>query len=178
MPHIHTGEGEHDLTASAFIVRKDTDEPRLLLHTHKLLHILLQPGGHVELTENPWQAIKHELLEEAGYDIEQLRLLQPKDRIKTMTNTTLLPYPVSINTHNFDHEGHHKHTDIAMAFTATGEPAHRPDEGESTDLRWLSYQELSDLDGSRIPENVREIGQYVLTTAFRTWEEVDPRVFG
>lgn len=82
MAHIHTNPGEHDLTASAFIVRDDFEEPRLLLHMHKKLHILLQPGGHVELNENPWQAIEHELREETGYTFDELEVLQPKDRLR------------------------------------------------------------------------------------------------
>lgn len=46
MAHIHTNPGEHDLTASAFIVRDDFAKPRLMLHMHKKLGVLLQPGGH------------------------------------------------------------------------------------------------------------------------------------
>jgi 8-oxo-dGTP pyrophosphatase MutT (NUDIX family) len=56
MPHIHTGPGEHDHTASAVIIRNESDGPKVLLHLHKKLNRLLQPGGHVELHETPWQA--------------------------------------------------------------------------------------------------------------------------
>lgn len=35
MSHIHTNPGEHDLAASAFIIRTDAPEPQLLLHVHK-----------------------------------------------------------------------------------------------------------------------------------------------
>ena len=66
MAHVHTQYGEHDQTASAFIVRTDTEQPKLLLHLHKKLGVLLQPGGHVELQENQWQAICHEIQEETG----------------------------------------------------------------------------------------------------------------
>ena len=58
MPHIHTGEGEHDLTASAILVRKINDLGfSVLLHKHKKIDRIMQPGGHVELTENPYQAV-------------------------------------------------------------------------------------------------------------------------
>jgi len=53
MSHIHTNPGEHDQTVSAFIIRTDTAEPELLLHVHKKLGVLLQPGGHIELNETP-----------------------------------------------------------------------------------------------------------------------------
>lgn len=53
MPHIHTEPGQHDHTASAYIVRLDEAEPALILHRHKILGQYLQFGGHVELDENP-----------------------------------------------------------------------------------------------------------------------------
>lgn len=76
MAHIHTGLGQHDLTVSAFIVRGAPDGPRLLLHRHKKLALVLQPGGHVELAENPWAAIIREIAEETGYSATQLVVLQ------------------------------------------------------------------------------------------------------
>lgn len=144
---------------------------------HKKLHVLLQPGGHVELKENPWQAIKHELAEETGYQFSQLKLLQPKQRMTGLTNAVLHPYPVVINTHNFDTEGTHKHTDISYAFTTTDDPVGEPDEGESKDLRWFSASELANLDSSQIFENARQISLYVLNTLLESWEEVDPNSF-
>jgi 8-oxo-dGTP diphosphatase len=75
MAHIHIGENEIDLTVSAFIVRKFPDDSwRLLVHRHKKLGKLLQKGGRVELNETPWEAITHELEEESGYDIANLRV--------------------------------------------------------------------------------------------------------
>ena len=65
MPHIHTKPGQHDHTVSAFIVRLDGKQPRILLHRHKKSGVYMQFGGHIELHENPWQAISHELLEES-----------------------------------------------------------------------------------------------------------------
>lgn len=170
MPHIHKDHGEHDLTASAFIIRDDLPEPRLMLHMHKLLGVLLQPGGHVELHENPWQAIEHEIREETGYTFEELEVLQPKDRIRSLTNADLHPTPLVVNTHNFDAEGLHRHIDMSFSFVAHGEPLLAPEEGESLDVRWLTSEQLAALDPSEIFENVREIGQYVLTHVYSEWE--------
>lgn len=170
MAHIHTNSGEHDLTASAFVVRDDFPEPRLLLHMHKKLHILLQPGGHVEVNENPWNAVEHELREESGYTFDDLEVLQPKDRLRSLSNTLLHPVPVVLNTHNFDSEGVHKHTDISFAFLAHTEPSFLPEHGESSDIRWMSSKQLEELDASLIFENVREIGQYVLGHVYDEWE--------
>jgi 8-oxo-dGTP pyrophosphatase MutT (NUDIX family) len=76
MAHIHTEPNQHDFTASAFIVRDDMDEPRVLLHMHRKLGRLLQPGGHIELHEHPWDSIAHELQEETGYMLADVEVLQ------------------------------------------------------------------------------------------------------
>jgi 8-oxo-dGTP pyrophosphatase MutT (NUDIX family) len=172
MAHIHTNSGEHDQTASAFIVRTDLEYPRLLLHMHKKLGVLLQPGGHVELHENPWQAIRHEIEEETGYEASQLTVLQPKDRLSRLTGAQLHPAAVCQNTHNFAGSSEHRHTDTAYAFLAKGAPRNLPADGESADLRWVSVGELDRLSGNEIFEDVREIGRFVLLTCLRDWEEV------
>jgi 8-oxo-dGTP diphosphatase len=178
MGHIHEGIGEHDHTASAFIVRTDTREPSLLLHVHKKLHVLLQPGGHVELRESPWQAIAHEIEEETGYELSQLKILQPRLRLKQLSGAVLHPQPVVHNTHDFDPDGNHKHTDISYAFVTDSVPRHTPGEGESSTLKWTSFEELQALDVPRdIFMNVRQIGEFILTDVLREWEAVDTSVF-
>lgn len=81
MAHIHTEPGQHDHTASGFIVRTDTPEPTLILHRHKKTGKYMQFGGHIELDETPWQAVRHELMEESGYDLSDLQILQPMQRL-------------------------------------------------------------------------------------------------
>src|SRR3954466_7704978 len=63
MPHIHHEPGQHDFTTSAFIVRTDRSEPQAVLHEHRKIGKLLQFGGHIELTESPWQALLREVRE-------------------------------------------------------------------------------------------------------------------
>ena len=173
MGHIHTEPGQHDQTISAFIVREDFDKPKLLLHMHKKLHVLLQPGGHIELNETPWQAISHEVAEETGYRMDQLQILQPAERLKAISGAVLHPTPLVYNTHYFDTEGTHRHTDVSYAFVANGEPALELSEDESSDVRWLSLEELMALNPNEIFENVREIGAYTLSTVLNAWERVD-----
>lgn len=172
MAHVHTQYGEHDQTASAFIVRTDTEQPKLLLHLHKKLGVLLQPGGHVELQENQWQAICHEIQEETGYELTQLHLLQPRDRLLGLTNATLHPAAVCQTTHDFGGDSRHRHTDTVYAFTTTQYPANKPAEGESTDLRWVTLDQLDRLNSAEIFEDVREIGRFVLTVCLDSWERV------
>lgn len=133
MPHIHTRPGQHDHTVTGYIVRTDGSEPRALLHMHKKFDILLPVGGHIELDENPWQAICHELLEESGYDISQLRILQPPGMLQKLSGATIHPYPLVLNTHAITPE--HFHSDTAFGFIASKSPVHAIEDSESSDIR-------------------------------------------
>jgi 8-oxo-dGTP diphosphatase len=75
MPHLNTGPGEYDLTASALVLRELDGRTHVLVHRHRKRGLLMQPGGHVERAEDPWAAVAHELREESGYDLDQLLLL-------------------------------------------------------------------------------------------------------
>ena len=175
MPHIHTENNQHDLTVTAYIVRVDTLEPKALLHMHRKLNILLPVGGHVELSETPWQAIAHELIEESGYSLDQLDILQPKSRIRKMTKVVQHPYPLSMNTH--DIPTNHFHTDIAYAFVASNNPTTSAEEGESLEFQWLNSDELSKLPSVSIFDNTREVYQFVLNEALKTWDRVATNSF-
>jgi 8-oxo-dGTP pyrophosphatase MutT (NUDIX family) len=177
MAHIHTGPGQHDLTVSAFIVRDAPGGPCLLLHRHKKLALLLQPGGHVELDENPWAAIIREIAEETGYRSTQLAILQPPQRMvgPLGDSAVLHPQPVSVLTHDYDPDGRHRHTDLGFAFLASEEPDSEPQAGESACLLWVSLAELALL--TDIPENTRQIGQFVLEAAREQWQPVPTTVF-
>jgi 8-oxo-dGTP pyrophosphatase MutT (NUDIX family) len=174
MPHIHTEPGQHDLTASAFIVRIIDGQPNVLLHMHKKLGLYLQFGGHVELDETPAQAVKHEVEEESGYKMNQLRLLQPRDRLKSLSARDMHPYPVVLATHPFDDGkfSEHFHTDITYAFVTEEAPENVPKEGESVDLRYLKREELVTADEPLMPRNVAETAMYIMDTCLKSWEQV------
>jgi len=172
MAHIHTNPGDHDPTASAYIVKLDSLEPKLLLHVHKKIGKLLQPGGHIEVNENPWKAVLHEIEDETGYTKEQLVLFQPKDRIKTLTGALLHPHDVCVNTHPFPGL-EHQHTDTAYAFGVYEEPLRTPQDGESRQLGWFTLEQLMALTDEQTFASIREIGSYVLTQCVRRWEQVD-----
>ena len=179
MPHIHTEDGQHDHTVSAFIVHLDENNvPRIMLHMHRKLHKLLQPGGHVELNETPWAAIKHELVEETGFNPDQLKLLQPWLRMPMLDKANLHPFPVAHNTHSFKGQGVHKmehmhyHTDISYGFVTREFPQDAPLEGESTDIRWLTLAELNALDPEELYSDTKTIATWVLTIAVNQWEQV------
>lgn len=176
MAHLHTRAGQYDFTASAFIVRTDGSEPRAVLHMHKKLGRYLQFGGHVEHHEDPWQAVLHEIVEESGYHLDQLKILQPPERMKTAGTVTLHPVPVSLISHPFEDIDHH-HSDIGYAFTASGAPKGKPQAGESTKLIYLNRQQLQDLPDTQIPANVRDTFLFVMTNCLRSWESLPLNTF-
>jgi len=175
MPHIHNEVGQYDQTASAFIVRTDGSLPKLLLHKHKLLGHYLQFGGHIELEENLWEALEHEIIDESGYELSQLKILQPKDTIKELTEVTLHPTPLNIISHAFSNT--HNHTDIEYAFTTFSEPNRKVKSGESNSIRAFSKKELELLSAKDIPENVREIGIFILDVCIKKWDEISTDLF-
>ena len=174
MAHIHTEPGQYDLVVSAYIIRT-FPVPRILLHRHKTLGVYIQPGGHVELDETPWQAIIHELLEETGYDMEQLRILQPRLRPPPLSGDDLHPQPVCLRSFPFGGLPSHYHTDITYAFVTGEEPKHQVGQGESRDLRWVTREELASLPAAETYEDVRQLGMYILDELLGDWEPVTPK---
>ncbi len=177
MAHIHTQPGQHDHTASAYIIRTDFDEPKIMLHLHRKIGKYLQFGGHVELHETPWQAVAHELREESGYDIDQLRILQPEQRVKQLSDAVIHPQPAAHSTHPFGGGTDHFHTDIGYAVVATEPPRHLPEDGESTTIKLLTRSELAAMPESDLPDNVKQIGLFIFDYCLKHWESVPATEF-
>lgn len=172
MAHIHTKPGQHDHTASAFVVRLDQDKPKIMLHLHKKLGKYLQFGGHIELHETPWQTVAHELREESGYDLSQLEVLQPKERVATTSDTRHHPTPITYNTHDFGLGLDHYHTDVGFALVTSEPPTHTPVDGESRDFKLLDLDELKSLSSNLIADNVRASSIFALTSCLSNWERI------
>ncbi len=170
MPHIHTEPDQHDLTVSMYVIRTDFEQPKAMLHLHKKYHVWMQFGGHVELNENPWQAVKHELLEETGYDLTQLKLLQPKQRMGKITGTELHPQPININTHLAGDR--HYHTSIDYAFVTDQEPAHQIAENESDQIKFVTREELEAMGAKEIFAGNQDIYRYIFDEGLPSWEQV------
>ena len=107
------------VTASAIV----TGERGVVLHLHKRLSMWLQPGGHIDPAEAPWQAALREAHEETGLPVETG--LDPR----RLVHVDVHPGPRG-----------HTHLDVRYQFCAPPvEPA--PPEGESQDVRWFSWQQ-------------------------------------
>jgi len=177
MPHIHTEPGQYDHTVSIYIFRTDFDEPKVMLHFHRKFSTYAQFGGHIELHENPWQTAIHELKEESGYDIEQLRILQPEGSTPRMTTAVVHPFPAIHATLTYPGQSGHFHTDTMYAFTADEAPRNMPDEGESTDIQLFTKQELISLSNDKIDNVTREAALYIFDNCLVTWRPLLPSDF-
>lgn len=96
-----------------------------VLHIHKRLHKWLQPGGHVNPGEAPWQAARREGHEETG-----LVLRHPGEGARL----------IHVDVHAA--AGGHEHLDLRYLLVAEdAEP--RPGAGESPHVRWFSWDEAA-----------------------------------
>ena len=172
MPHIHTQPDQHDHTVTAYIIRRDTDQPRLLMHMHKKLGKLMPVGGHIELNETPWAAMMHEVQEEAGYDADQLSVLQPVPRIMPadVPDAALHPQPLLMNTHAITPE--HFHSDTGYLLEAHGEPHHELADNESSDVRWLTRDEVAAIGKDETWPNVRVVSLAIFDQFMDDWQPV------
>jgi|TARA_B100001250_G_scaffold225537_1_gene193442 8-oxo-dGTP diphosphatase len=178
MPHIHTKPGQHDITVSAWIIRIVDSEPKVLVHMHRKHGKLMQVGGHIELDETPWQTLAHEMREESGYDISELKILQPTEKSLQIQPKKAVTHPVSVvsNTHKISDD--HYHSDYGYAFIADSEPVGNPAEGESTDLRWLTIAELKQAaeDGYAF-EDVVAIYKFIVEQLLSNYYQIDATQF-
>ena len=104
------------VTASAIVIGPDG----VLLHFHKKLRLWLQPGGHIEPNEAPWDAAPREVLEETG--------------LHAAPRGDLTVFHVDVHP-----AGTHVHLDLRYLLFASGAPA--PPPGESQQVRWFSWDE-------------------------------------
>jgi 8-oxo-dGTP pyrophosphatase MutT (NUDIX family) len=169
MPHIHTGQGQHDFTASAYIIRADLPEPAVMLHQHRVLNKWLQFGGHVELDESPWQCVVREIGEEVGYTPTQLQVLQPETRVTKISHAALTPQPFVMLTHGYGNEDHF-HNDIGYTFVTSEAPGGTITADESGVFKAFTRAELAALPDDTIPENVREAAMAALDTFLPAWK--------
>jgi 8-oxo-dGTP pyrophosphatase MutT (NUDIX family) len=105
------------VTGSA-IVRDD--DGRVLLHRHKRLGIWLQPGGHLETGEQPWDAAVRETREETGV---------------AATHPAGDPFLVHVDVHEGPRG--HVHLDLRYLLHADGGAPLAPAPGESPAVDWF-----------------------------------------
>lgn len=107
------------VTASAIV----TGSRGTVLHRHKRLGLWLQPGGHIDRDETPWDAAVRETREETG--------LAP-------THAGAAPQLVHVDVH--DGGRGHTHLDLRYLLLA-GDDDPTPPADESPHVRWFAWDD-------------------------------------
>jgi 8-oxo-dGTP pyrophosphatase MutT (NUDIX family) len=133
MPHLHD---LIDFVVTIFIVH----EKKVLFIKHKLLNRWLPIGGHIELDEDPMQALYREIKEECGLDVEVIGNVPD---CEPEPGTTLLIAPSYLDIHEMGNQRSHRH--VSLTYFARAKDANAIlAEREHDDIRWLSERDLTD----------------------------------
>ena len=131
-------------------------EDKILLVHHKKLDSWLQIGGHIELDEDPDQAMLREIQEECGLQVTFLGEMAP---CSTSETTKPLMCPHFVNIHQVNDT--HRHCDLGYVFRAeTTEPTLEEDGAYA--IGWFTYEELLEL---KTFDNLRELAKAALEIA-------------
>ncbi len=157
MGHIHE---LYDFTTSAFII----NDGRVLLQHHKKIKMWLQPGGHVELEEDPIEALYRELEEETGLLPENLQIIElVKDKRIESSGSKLLPIPFDFNVHSFNNN--HKHIDLCyLMISNTNDVTLEVDKAH--DIQWFTVDQMRALlDDNLIYQETIDLAEIALRHA-------------
>ncbi|WP_051063238.1 NUDIX hydrolase [Ilumatobacter nonamiensis] len=132
------------VTGSAIVVG-----PRgVVLHKHRRLGIWLQPGGHVDAGEMPWEAALREAREETGLDVSFAGPLDA-DGIPPLIHVDV-------------HAGGRGHTHLDTRYLIDGGDADpNPPESESQEIGWFAW----DLAIETADPGLRAILEHLATRA-------------
>ena len=131
MPHIHQFI---DWTIVAYVVHGR----RVLFIFHKELKKWLPLGGHIELNEDPDEALVREVQEESG--LEAFEVLAPKLSIEAQERKFLYT-PAYVDIHPINKK--HKHIGLVYFLRTKTDTIHLAEQ-EHTDIRWFTEEELDD----------------------------------
>lgn len=139
---------KHD-TASVYVFRHDLETGWLLgLIEHPLFGVWMQPGGHVETDETPYEAAVREAREETGLNgLRLLDLHRPPGVVPTDTSTPM-PLPVWIVEHPVPKGDNHvrdPHIHIDFKYLALADasvPVAAPDHP----FEWFTREQVAELN--------------------------------
>jgi 8-oxo-dGTP pyrophosphatase MutT (NUDIX family)/ribosomal protein S18 acetylase RimI-like enzyme len=122
-PFSETADRVH-VTASAIVVADPPGSSRhgVVLHRHKRLGLWLQPGGHIDPGELPWDAARREAQEETGLAV-------------TLVAGSALAH---VDVHPGPRR--HRHLDLRYVVSAPPDPPNPPAE-ESQDVAWFAWRD-------------------------------------
>lgn len=137
MPHIHE---KYDFTVGCFIVF----ENKVLLVNHPRYDMWLPPGGHIELDEDPEEALFREIKEETGLDVEIVA--QKPDLHFPGTKYIYIPAYISV------HDANPPHRHIGLTYFARAKSSANLKSAEHTEAKWFTAAELTDASYNMPPE--------------------------
>jgi 8-oxo-dGTP pyrophosphatase MutT (NUDIX family) len=117
------------VTGSAIV----TGPRGVLLLRHKRLGFWLQPGGHIDPGESPWEAALREAHEETGLQVSYAGL--DADGVPSLVHVDV-------------HDGGRGHTHLDLRYVLDGGDADpTPPAGESQEIEWLDWPAAFDRAG-------------------------------
>lgn len=131
------------LTATVYICAKVDDKIKVLLHFHTKHQMWLGIGGHVELHENPVEALLRETKEESGLEIKLVNFLK-RDRIKTHEVIELTPPYTILEEKITPYKDEPGHYHIDLIYFATTDTSDKVSMKEK--WGWFSLPELKNMD--------------------------------
>lgn len=133
MSHIHD---RYDFVVTAFLVH----EKRVLLVHHKELDQWLPVGGHIELDEDPDEALFREIEEETGLTPDDIEIMNTKP-VEQFAGVKFLFTPSGVDVHPIDEDHYH----IALRYIARAKTDKvRLAEREHHAIAWVREDELDD----------------------------------
>lgn len=131
MAHIHE---LIDFTIAAFIIH----ENKVLLINHKELNMWLPIGGHIELDEDPEQALFREINEETGLTETDLIILSDKSNLQSPAQKFLYT-PNLLDVHEINDK--HRHIGITY-FVKSHTNKIKLNIKEHNDIQWFEREDL------------------------------------
>lgn len=128
MPHIHE---KYDFVITVFIVYNN----KVLLVHHPRYDKWIPMGGHIELDEDPEQALFREIKEETGLDVEILS--KKPDIVQNDTKFVYAPRFIDV------HEANPPHKHIALVYFAKAKNDKYVLSTEHSEINWLGLEDLA-----------------------------------
>lgn len=133
MPHIHPEA--NDFVVDVYIVYRN----KVFLRMHDKYHIWLSPGGHIELNEDPNEAIIREAREETGLEIKLVGNESLPDTNEKGYRELLAPR--YLNVHSIREP--HKHISMVYFATSNNDKVIPSGNDKSDNWKWFSMEELN-----------------------------------
>lgn len=150
---------EKHFTATAYIVAKFGNNYKLLLHKHKKHKLWIGIGGHIEVNENPVEALIREVKEETNLDVDLLK----NSRLFKTDDIEELAIPDAILQEKlpaYRNESAHFHIDL-IYFTFCKNPKRIKMKEE---FNWFSKK---DLKGKNLGKEVKYLANKVFKIPFK-----------